>query len=265
MAVSCQPPALHQPTGPAVALVNSDRLTKLQVDYLAQQLQGQVTSENLPKVLEHMVTVSLLSQEAVRRGLLKDPEVLARLAWIERMFLTSELTERLTSGIEPSNAELFDYYKAHQEEFSVGLKLMLMVLPDSIVAEQTRAELVAGADFVKLAKERSRDTSMLHLPGYPTRGIGDALGWRLKDEEAVFSLRPGEVSPVIPSAAGYQIVKVVERKRITDTPRFNEAAQLYIKEALTRQRSQTVVDSLVTALRSKAKVELRPEVYFQKE
>jgi len=140
-AVGCrQSPALHQPSGPAVATINQDRLTKPEVDYLAEQLQGVVTPENLPKVIEHMVTVSLLAQEALRRGLLKDPEVQARLAWIERMYLTSELTERLTTGIEPSSAELLDYYQAHKEEFCVGLKLMLMVLPDTGRA-QSRGQL----------------------------------------------------------------------------------------------------------------------------
>ncbi len=252
---------LRSPKGKIVGTVNGDNLTVPQVDYSAGQLRAEVTPSNLPKILDRMVSVSLMAQEAIRRGMLKEDRVVSGLAWLERMYLASELAEKIAGEIQLSPADLFNYFQQHKEEFGTGLKLQLMVLPESIYAEQTIAELKSGADFVKLARERSMDTSTITIPGYPTRGVGMSLGWSLKDEETVFSLKPGEISPVLSTILGYQIVRVVEKKAINANPTMNEITQLYISEALKEQRRREKLDSLLATLRQQAKVVLKPEEY----
>ncbi len=252
---------LRRPKGKVIGTVNNDQLTGPQVDYSALQLRVGVTPNTLPKILDRMVSISLMAQEAKRRGMLKEEKIIAELAWLERMYLASELAERIAGEIQVSPADLLNYFQKHKAEFGTGLKLQLMVLPDSIYAEQTLAELKSGADFVKLARERSLDTANITIPGYPTRGIGISLGWSLKDEETVFSLNPGEVSPVLSTVMGYQIVKVVEKKTINANPTMNEITQLYISEALRDQRRRERLDSLIAALRQGAKIILKPEEY----
>ncbi len=261
--LSCnqKPGGLHQPRGTSIGRVNRENITAPQVDYAAEQLRVEVSITNLPKILDRMVSVSLLAEEAVRRGLLKDERVASGLAWVERMFLAQEIIDQITETVQPTLSEVTAYFSKHKDQFTWGLKLNLMVLPDSILAEQTLAEIKSGADFIKLARARSLDTSVITIPGYPTRGIGMSLGWRLADEEAVFELKPGEVSKVLSTPVGYQLVKVVEKKRITDSPSFNEITQLYISEALKTEKRQIVIDSLLNSLREKAKVTLKPESY----
>lgn len=255
------PAGLQTPKGRVVGTVNSDRLTVPQVNYAAEQLRAEVTPTNLPKILDRMVTVSLLADEAVRRGLLKDEKVISGLAWVERMYLASELASRIADSSEPTPTEVLSYFQEHKAEFGTGLKMQLMVLPDSAYAEQTVLELKAGADFLRLARERSMDTSFINVPGYPTRGVGLSLGWSLADEERVFSLKPGEVSPVLATQLGYQIVKVLERKTINDNPTLSEMTQMYIAEALKEQRRRQALDSLLNSLRSRARIVLKPEEY----
>uniref|UniRef100_A0A7V3PU33 peptidylprolyl isomerase n=1 Tax=candidate division WOR-3 bacterium TaxID=2052148 RepID=A0A7V3PU33_UNCW3 len=255
------PADLQQPKGKVVGTVNSDRLTVPQVNYAAEQLRAEVNSTNLPKILDRMATVSLLAEEAVRRGMLKDEKVVSGLAWVERMYLASELASRIADTSEPAPAEVLKYFQEHKSEFGTGLKLQLMVLPDSTYAEQTLKELQAGADFLKIARERSMDTSFINVPGYPTRGVGLSLGWSLADEERVFSLKPGEISPVLTTQVGYQIVKVLERKTLNENPTMSEMTQLYISEALKEQRRRQTLDSLLTSLRARAKIVLKPEEY----
>lgn len=255
------PAGLEQPKGKVVGTVNNDRLTVPQVDYAAEQLRAEVNQQNLPKILDRMVTVSLLAQEAVRRGMLKDEKVLSGLAWMERMYLASELAGRIAESAEPAPGEVLEYFQQHKSEFGTGLKMQLMVLPESGYAEQTLAELKAGADFLRLARERSMDTSVINVPGYPTRGVALSLGWSLADEERVFSLKPGEISPVLTTQMGYQIVKVIEKKTLNENPTLNEMIQMYISEGLKEQRRRQVLDSLLTSLRSRAKVVLKPEEY----
>jgi len=262
--LGCESGGLHSPKGKVVATVNKERITAPQADYAAEQLQVQVSQSNLPKLLDRMASITLMAEEAVRRGYLKEERVVSGLAWMERMFLANELSRRIAETIEPTPAEVADYFQRHREEFAFGLKMMLMVLPDSILAEQTIVELREGADFARLARERSLDTSVINVPGYPTRGVGMSLGWRLRDEEMVFALKPGGISPVIVTPVGYQIVKVVDKKRITDTPSFNDIVQLYISEALKVERRQAAMDSLLQGLRASAKIEFKPEVYFQR-
>ncbi|MEO0019900.1 MAG: peptidyl-prolyl cis-trans isomerase [candidate division WOR-3 bacterium] len=259
----CQksPSGLRAPQGKVIGTVNQDRITVPEVNYAAEQLRVEVTAANLPKILDRMVAVNLLAQEAIRRGFLKDEKVISGLAWNERLYLASELTSRIAETAEPTSGEILEYFQKHRDDFGLGLKMMLMVIADSVIAEQTRSELLAGADFAKLARERSLDTSYITVPGYPTRGVGMSFGWGLADEEAVFNLKPGEISPVIPTLVGYQIVKVLEKRVLTDNPALNQATQYYIGEALKEQRRRQVMDSLLTSLKEKAKVVLSPEEY----
>lgn len=255
------PSGLRPPKGKVVAQVNRDQITAPQVDYAAEQLRAQISPGNLPKILDRMTSISLLAEEAVRRGYLKDEKVVSGLAWMERMFLANELAARIAESIEPTPEEISAYFQQHRTDFTLGLKMMLMVLPDSITAEQTLTELKQGADFVRLARERSMDTTALNIPGYPTRGVGMSLGWSLRDEEKVFALNPGEVSPVIATPLGYQIVKVLEKKKINENPSFNEITQYYISEALKSEQRRTALDSILNSLREKAKITLKPEEY----
>ncbi len=255
------PTGLRQPKGKVIGTVNQDRITNAELDYAAEQFRAEVSPTNLPKILDRMVSVILLSQEAVRRGLLNEEDVVAGLAWMERMYLANEIANRMAETVAPTAAEIADYFQRYRDQFTWGLKMMLMVLPDSVTAEATLTELKAGANFVKLARERSMDTSVINIPGYPTRGVGFSLGWSLKDEEQVFALNPGEISSVIATPVGYQIVKVVEKKRVTENPSFNEMTQFYINEALKVEKRRTAMDSLLNNLREKAKITLKPEDY----
>lgn len=258
------PSGLRHPKGKVVAQVNRDQITAPQVDYAAEQLQAQVSPGNLPKILDRMTSISLLAEEAVRRGYLKDEKVVSGLAWMERMLLANEFASRIAESIEPTPEEISAYFQQHRTDFTFGLKMMLMVLPDSITAEQTLTELKQGADFVRLARERSMDTSALNIPNYSTRGFGRPLGWSLRDEEKVFALNPGEVSPVIATPLGYQIVKVLEKKKINENPSFNEITQDYISEALKSEQRRNALDSILNSLREKAKITLKPEEYSRR-
>lgn len=263
--LGCTREPLHSPKGTIVGTVNGERITAPQVDYAAEQLRVAVSATNLSKLLDHMVSVSLCAQEAVRRGMLKDEKVVSGLAWLERMYLAQELVNRSTETIAPPLSEIAAYFSEQRDQFTWGLKIMLMVLPESILAEQTLAELKSGADFAKLARERSLDTSTINFPGYPTRGIGMSLGWSLADEEAVFALAPGGVSKVISTPVGYQLVRVVEKKRITDSPSFNEITQFYISEALKAQKRQLLMNRLLDSLRQRGKIVLKPEAYQKRQ
>jgi len=252
--------------GPVLASVNGDKLTAQELDSLSPE-GFEITRENLPKILDKWVSNTLMYQEAQRRGVDKEPQVQAYLKRLERDYLVNELLDRLTSSIKVGPDQLMQYFNQHKEEFSYEVKITRIVMADSLVAAQTVAELKAGADFMKLAKERSQD--LLLEAGqesrYFARNVGDPrMGGDPDVAEAIFALSPGQVSDVVPSQEGYQIIKLVDKKKVKADVAFAEAKP-EVEAILSYRRSQAVVDSVLSALREKAKIELKPDAYFQPE
>ncbi|MBM3330482.1 hypothetical protein FJY68_01365 [candidate division WOR-3 bacterium] len=266
-------------TGPVLASVNGDKLTVPELDSLSPE-GFDVTRENLPKILDKWVSNTLMYQEAVRRGVEKEPQIQARLKRLERDYLVNELLDRLTAperiqlghvtqnGVELDNigSQVLDYYRKHKEEFSYEVKITRIVLADSLMAVQTLAELRAGADFAKLAKEWSQDVALEagQESRYFARNVGDPrMGGDPAVAEAIFALSPGQISDVVPSQEGYQIIKLVDKKKVKADVTFAEAKP-DIEAILLYRRSQAIVDSVLSALRATAKIELKPDAYFEK-
>lgn len=256
-------PAAQPAAGPAIATVNGEKLTKTELDSLAPE-GFEFTQQNLSRILDKWVSNTLMYQEAVRRGINKEPQVQSHIRRLEHDYLVNELLDRLTASVKVSDGELMQYFTAHHDEFTYEVKIMRIILPDSLSAIQTLGELQAGADFVKLAKERSQDVL---LPGgqeskYFARSVGDPrMGGDPTVEEAIFAIAPGQVTPVIPSQEGYQIIKLVDRKKTKPDVTFAEQKD-YIEAILQYRKSQAMVDSVLTSLRGAAKVELKPDAYF---
>ncbi len=249
-----------QPEGTVIATVNSDHLTREEFDALLQD-RVQVDRQNLPQILDKWVANALMYQEAVKRGLGDDPETKLYLERIERDYLVNQLLQKLTVTVSVSQTELLDYHNAHKDEFSYEVKIMRIVMSDSMLAERTLEEIRAGGDFKQLALERSQDR--LLEPGqesnYIPRGVG---GGDPTLEEAIFVLKKGEVSDVLSNQEGFQIIKLVDRNKVKGEVSFAET-KTYIDAVLGYRKGEELVENLLTELRAGAKIELRPDAYFE--
>jgi len=251
-------------SGPVLVSVDGDKLTAPELDSLSPE-GFQVTRENLPKILDKWVSNTLMYQEALRRGLAKEPQIQAHLKRIERDYLVNELLDRITTNVKVGQDQEMQYFNQHKDEFSYEVKIARIVLADSLAAAQTLTELKAGADFTKLAKERSQDVALEAgaESRYFARNIGDPrMGGDPAVAEAIFALSAGQISGVIPSQEGYQIIKLIDKKKVKADVTFPEAKD-EIEAILSYRRSQVVVDSVLTSLREKAKIELKPDAYFE--
>jgi len=252
-----------KPEGDVIARVGKDYLTKEQLDALVPE--GSVDRTNLPQVLDKWVSNTLMYQEALRRGLDKDPEVVEYLDRLRRDYLVNTLLERITTAVSVGQNELVEYFDKHRDEFSYEVKILRIVLQDSVLAERTRQEIADGADFSRLAAERSQDVLLEagQESRYFARGVGDPrMGGDPDVEDAIFALAAGEVSGVIASQEGYQIVKLVDRKKVKDEVSLAEVRD-YIEAVIGYRKSQALVDSTLAALREGAAIELTPDAYFQ--
>ncbi|MBN2464606.1 peptidyl-prolyl cis-trans isomerase [candidate division WOR-3 bacterium] len=250
--------------GPVLANVDGDKLTVPELDSLSPE-GFEISHQNLPQILDKWVSNTLMYQEALRRGIEKEPQVQAHLKRLERDYLVNELLDRLTTNVKIGQDAPMQYFRQHKDEFGYEVKIARIVMTDSVMAAQTLNELKAGADFTEMAKERSQDMAL--EPGqesrYFARNIGDPrMGGDPAIAEAIFALAPGQLSDVVPSQEGYQIIKLADKKKVKADVSFAEVRD-EIEAILSYRRSQAVVDSVLTALRDKAKIELMPDVYFE--
>jgi peptidyl-prolyl cis-trans isomerase D len=116
-------------------------------------------------------------------------------------------------------------------------------------AEDLLKQLKAGANFADLAKKNSED------PGSKDKG-GD-LDWVVRQqtvpefEQALFALKPNEISGIVKTQYGYHIIQAVEKEQARLKPLDEVKAELTteLKKQLGQQQVQTTADNAVAALK----------------
>ncbi|HEY0179000.1 MAG TPA: peptidylprolyl isomerase [Dokdonella sp.] len=119
-------------------------------------------------------------------------------------------------------------------------------------AEQIREQLVAGADFVELAKKESQDEQTARLGGdlgwFPLNGYGTGVA------EAVKDLKPGEVSKPFRSNLGWHVLQLVDTR---STDKSGELQRDEAKSILFQRKAEDEYESFLRQIRSEAYVDIR--------
>ena len=121
-----------------------------------------------------------------------------------------------------------------------------ILVPTEDEAKAIKAELDKGADFAKLAKEKSKD---------PGAADGGDLGFFTKEQmvpefsAVAFALEPGKISDPVKSQFGWHVIKV-EEARDRKPPAFDQVKGQI--ETFVVRKAQA---DYVTKLRTEAKVE----------
>ena len=77
-------------------------------------------------------------------------------------------------------------------------------------------------------------------------------------EEVVFTMEVGDVSDVIESEFGYHIIKIIDIRDARVKLEFSDVSEA-IANILTLKKREAAYDSLVTALKSRARIEYMDE------
>ncbi|WP_373889439.1 peptidylprolyl isomerase [Massilia sp. TS11] len=145
--------------------------------------------------------------------------------------------------IQISEAEIDSYLlaedAANKERFEVNLSQILIGIPENASPEQiARAkakadevlrQLRTGADFAKMAATYSDSQDALK---------GGEVGWRQPERlqpvfgEPVAKLPKGGLSPVIRSASGFHILKVVDKRSLADAQQAEVVQQTHVRHIL---------------------------------
>jgi len=224
--------------------------------------------ENL---LQQYIQGIVISKLAKKKGFDKNPELKEQLEMITDNYIAIEyLKKEVTNKLAVSEEDIKAYYESHKDEFKTPEMLNsrhILIKTDPSAsdkdkkkakekAEEILKKIKAGEDFAKLASDVSDDTV--------TKTKGGELGFFPKGrmvkpfEDAVFALKPGEVSGIVESQFGYHIIKVEEKKESGIEP-FDTAKEK-IKQKLLQERAKTKATEFIEKAMKEANIEIHPEI-----
>ncbi len=235
-------------------VVNGVTIPQSRIDMMNRELnsQGQPdTPERAQAVREELVNREVLAQAAQRRGLDKNPDVAAQMEMAKQAVLVRALFESEVKAHPITDSELQQQYEQFKQSMGTQeYKVRHILVDKEDEAKAIIAELNKGADFAKLAKEKSKD------PGSKDNG-GD-LDWGPSARyvkpfaDAVTSLKKGEMtSAPVKTDFGYHVIRL-DDVRPLKVPDFAD-----LKEQFRQRAQQQQIQKLVLDLRQRAKVEER--------
>jgi parvulin-like peptidyl-prolyl isomerase len=176
------------------------------------------------RVLDDLIQIRVFSSEARTVGLDNEPEVKEGLVELTDDLLAREFVRKhIDQKVRPSEQEVEDYYGKHKDDFvnPEAVRVERVMVKERDEAEKALEALKAGTSFEELAKDESigKESKKGALPGWQYRGwMEPAL------EEVAFGLDQGQVSGVIETKKGYEIIKVLEKREKRHVP-FKDVAQ----------------------------------------
>lgn len=236
-----------------VAKVNDKSIPQARVDFFVKQLtaQGQADSPELRQnVREELINREIVAQEAVNKGLDKNPDFAAQMDVARQNLLVGAYLKQYAEANPIKEEELkaeYEKVKAQQVPAKEYLARHILVEKEA-EAKDIIAKLKKGGNFNELAIEKSKD------PGSKIKG--GELGWAPATNyvkpfaDALASLKKGQhTTTPVQTEFGWHVIKL-EDERMGETLPFEEIKQL-IQQRLQKQQ----LEKLLADLRAKAKVE----------
>jgi peptidyl-prolyl cis-trans isomerase C len=245
--------ASDKPVQPPVATVNGTPITRTEFDiYVKSLLQGkqqELTPDQKNQVLDELISMQLLSAQADKDGLEKNPDTEAQLEVLRMRVLADAASQKYLKGLQPTDAELhaeYDSAIASMDKTEYHARHILVSSQDQ--GEQIIKKLKGGAKFEDLAKAQSIDT------GSKTNG-GD-LGWFTTSHmvkpfaDAVKGLKKGEVTPSpVQTQYGWHVIQLEDTRDATPPP-FDQ-----VKNQLTNAVIRKKLQAYVADLKKNAQIE----------
>jgi peptidyl-prolyl cis-trans isomerase C len=245
------------PSGdPVVAKVNGQDIMRSDVLHELQLMGPQ--AEQIPpqilyrEVLKKMIATKLVAAQGYADKLQDTPEAKGQLKDAEAQ-IVAQLYVRKAIQPKISEAKIKEHYDElaakYKPQDEVRASHILFTGPNAEAdATQAIKDLKGGADFAKMAQEKSHDT------GSSKQG-GD-LGWFTRDvmvkefADAAFAMKPGEISDKpIKTSFGYHVIKVVDKRKSSPPPIAD------VHDQLANQLGQEMTNELIKGLEAKAKIE----------
>jgi peptidyl-prolyl cis-trans isomerase C len=239
----------------AVAIVNGKPISKTEFDLYVQnilqqqqqQQQTELTAEQKSQVLDQFIGMKLAADAAEKSGVAKQKKVEDQLALARMNVIVDAGLQKYLEEHPVTDADLKPEYDAQVAAMPREYHARHILVEDKATADTVTKDLQGGADFAKLAEQKSKD---------PSSKSGGDLGWFTLDtmvkpfSDAVAALQPGQLTAQpVQSQFGWHVIKL-EESRAAAPPAFEEVKER-VKVLVQRKKLQSYLDEL----RKGAKVE----------
>lgn len=232
-----------------VAKVNGITIPQSRADALTREATAQGRQDN-PElrnlVKQRLIESEIIAQEAVKLGLNKHAEVSTQLDLARQTVLIRAYVNDVAKRNPPTEEAMRKAYEQNKDQPAASeYKARHILVATEAEAKALITQINAGADFAKLAAEKSRDEG--------SKGQGGELSWSPMHSyvrpfaEAMVQLKKGAMTAApVQSQFGWHIIRLDDKR-----PLSYEA----LKPQLQQLVQQEAVQKAIADLRAKAKVE----------
>jgi peptidyl-prolyl cis-trans isomerase C len=239
-------------SGSSLAKVNGVAIPQSRLEFIvkARTLQGQPDSPETRKTLrDDLITEEVIAQEALKKGLDKDPDFVTQLEMARQTALVRAYQVDYIKSHPVNDDELRKEYEAVKAQMGdKEYKAHHVLVGSEAEAKDIIAKIKKGAKLEKIAQEKSLDTG--------SKAKGGELEWSPAASyvqpfgEALTKLTKGQLTEQpVHTNFGYHVIRL-DDVRPLKVPPFEEIKQNLAQRVLQRQFASAVND-----LRGKARVE----------
>ena len=237
-----------------------------------KELGVEVTEQEIDGVIAEVKKRNNLDEEALQNALASQGmDQAAYRQAVKRDLESMRLVQlKIRSKLKVTDEDVQNYWQTHPQEFrtddEVRIRHVFLALSERAApAEVERVKSLAqdlvrraraGEDFAELAKKHSEG---------PSAPDGGDLGWLRRGtvqadvERVAFGLEQGQVSDPLRTPAGYQILRLDERRG--GAPRPLAEVKEEIRDRLTNEQGDIYRAQYIADLRKEASIETRiPEL-----
>lgn len=212
---------------------------------LAKEMGVRVDDNMLDRAITRIAEQQKLTVQQLRNQMEKDGTTFASFREeIREEIVMQRLREyEVDNKINISEAEVDNFIAAEKaaasEQFELNISQIMVRIPENAApeviaqrlkrAEEVARQLRTGADFAKMAATYSDASDNLQ---------GGVVGWRPSSSlpplfaDALGKLKPGQVTPIIKSAAGFHILKLVDKRSMADAAAQETVQQTHVRHIL---------------------------------
>jgi len=234
---------------PTIASVNGEAITELDASTQRDQFIARGQQANPNMILDELISLELMRQEAVNRGLDKTPQMASEMKIMHARVLANALLNEFTKTIDTSDEALRTEYERQVAELNVQeFKARHILLEEEAKATEVIAELDAGTStFEEAARKYSTG---------PSAESGGDLGWFDSEgmvpefSEATAAMEVGKYSTKpVATEFGFHVI-LLEDKRAKDPQPFDS-----VKQQVHGMLLQSKVAEFIDGLRAAAEIE----------
>jgi peptidyl-prolyl cis-trans isomerase C len=242
-----------------VASVNGQKIASDVLDRLMKQApQGAMAAEATPEakraLLDKLIEVELVSQEAEKEGVANEPDFKFAMDMLKKQQLyVALIKKKVIDTVKVTPEETKADYDKNKDQYKVGeeLKASHILVDTEDDAMKIKERIDKGEAFDAVAKDKSK---------CPSASRGGDLGYFGKGrmvpefEKAAFALKDGEVSAPVKTQFGWHIIKVTGRKPAS--VKSYDDVKGDIEQRLLQDKQKKAYEDMMASLKSAADIKI---------